>query len=81
MIWAANAAIKIGAAQAHRKLFLILQREKEKLKAERFTPRPKLLAQRLVVKEGEQAHDGGKLGGCPASPSVDGEDGSIRQQP
>ena len=36
----------------HRKLFLNLQKEKEKLEAEGITPGPKLLAQRLVVKEG-----------------------------
>jgi RNA polymerase sigma-32 factor len=45
--------VKIGTTQAQRKLFFNLQKEKEKLEAEGLTPRPKLLAQRLNVKEAE----------------------------
>jgi RNA polymerase sigma-32 factor len=45
--------VKIGTTQAQRKLFFNLQKEKEKLENEGFTPGPKLLAQRLDVKEGE----------------------------
>lgn len=45
--------VKIGTTQAQRKLFFNLQKEKERLEAEGFTPGPKLLAQRLNVKEGE----------------------------
>jgi RNA polymerase sigma-32 factor len=45
--------VKIGTTQAQRKLFFNLQKEKEKLEAEGFSPGPKLLAQRLDVKEGE----------------------------
>ncbi|MGH7828562.1 MAG: RNA polymerase factor sigma-32, partial [Candidatus Binatia bacterium] len=45
--------VKIGTTQAQRKLFFNLQKEKDKLEAEGFTPGPKLLAQRLNVKEGE----------------------------
>jgi RNA polymerase sigma-32 factor len=45
--------VKIGTTQAQRKLFFNLQKEKEKLEAEGLTPRPKLLAQRLNVKEDE----------------------------
>ena len=45
--------VKIGTTQAQRKLFFNLQKEKERLEAEGFTPGPKLLAQRLSVKEGE----------------------------
>ena len=45
--------VKIGTTQAQRKLFFNLQREKEKLQAEGLTPGPKLLAQRLNVKENE----------------------------
>jgi RNA polymerase sigma-32 factor len=45
--------VKIGTTQAQRKLFFNLQKEKEKLEAEGFTPEPKLLAQRLDVKEKE----------------------------
>ncbi|MBI2998178.1 MAG: RNA polymerase factor sigma-32 [Deltaproteobacteria bacterium] len=45
--------VKIGTTQAQRKLFFNLQKEKQKLEAEGFTPGPKLLAQRLNVREGE----------------------------
>ncbi len=45
--------VKIGTTQAQRKLFFNLQKEKEKLEAEGLTPGPKLLAQRLQVKEDE----------------------------
>ena len=45
--------VKIGTTQAQRKLFFNLQKEKEKLEAEGFTAGPKLLAQRLNVKEDE----------------------------
>jgi RNA polymerase sigma-32 factor len=45
--------VKIGTTQAQRKLFFNLQQEKEKLEAEGLTPGPKLLAQRLQVKEDE----------------------------
>ena len=45
--------VKIGTTQSQRKLFFNLQKEKEKLEAEGLTPRPKLLAQRLNVKEDE----------------------------
>jgi len=45
--------VKIGTTQAQRKLFFNLQKEKERLAADGFTPGPKLLAQRLNVKEGE----------------------------
>src|SRR6059036_3459250 len=45
--------VKIGTTQAQRKLFFNLQKEKEKLEAEGFTPGPKLLAERLDVKESE----------------------------
>lgn len=45
--------VKIGTTQAQRKLFFNLQKEKQKLEAEGFTPGPKLLAERLNVKEGE----------------------------
>ena len=45
--------VKIGTTQAQRRLFFNLNKEKEKLEAEGYTPGPKLLAQRLEVKEGE----------------------------
>jgi RNA polymerase sigma-32 factor len=45
--------VKIGTTQAQRKLFFNLQKEKERLEAEGFVAGPKLLAQRLDVKESE----------------------------
>jgi RNA polymerase sigma-32 factor len=45
--------VKLGTTQAQRKLFFNLQKEKERLEAEGIVPRPKLIAQRLDVKESE----------------------------
>ena len=45
--------VKIGTTQAQRKLFFNLQKEKDRLEAEGFTLGPKLIAQRLDVKEAE----------------------------
>lgn len=45
--------VKIGTTQAQRKLFFNLQKEKEKIEAEGLLPGPRLLAQRLNVKEDE----------------------------
>jgi RNA polymerase sigma-32 factor len=45
--------VKLGTTQAQRKLFFNLQREKERLEAEGFSPAPKLIAQNLGVKEEE----------------------------
>ncbi len=45
--------VKVGTTQAQRKLFFNLRKESERLEAEGFAPQPKLLAQRLGVKEGE----------------------------
>jgi RNA polymerase sigma-32 factor len=45
--------VKLGTTQAQRKLFFNLQREKDRLEAEGFTPGPKLLAQHIGVKEEE----------------------------
>ncbi|HEY7217151.1 MAG TPA: RNA polymerase factor sigma-32 [Candidatus Binatia bacterium] len=45
--------VKIGTTQAQRKLFFNLQKEKDRIEAEGLTPGPKLLAQRLHVKEDE----------------------------
>jgi RNA polymerase sigma-32 factor len=45
--------VKIGTTQAQRKLFFNLQKEKDRLEAEGFVAGPKLLAQRLDVKEAE----------------------------
>jgi RNA polymerase sigma-32 factor len=45
--------VKIGTTQAQRKLFFNLQKEKERLEAEGFSPEARLLAERLQVKESE----------------------------
>ncbi len=45
--------VKVGTTQAQRKLFFNLRKERERLEAQGFTPGPKLLAQRLDVKESE----------------------------
>jgi RNA polymerase sigma-32 factor len=45
--------VKIGTTQAQRKLFFNLRKESERLEAEGFGAEPKLLAQRMGVKESE----------------------------
>jgi len=45
--------VKIGTTQAQRKLFFRLKKEKQKLIAEGFDPKPKLLSERLGVSEQE----------------------------
>jgi len=45
--------VRIGTTQAQRKLFFNLKKEKDKLEREGFYPTPKLLAEKLDVKETE----------------------------
>ncbi len=45
--------VKLGTTQAQRKLFFNLQKERERLEREGFTAEPRLIAQRLDVKEKE----------------------------
>ncbi|HMO01639.1 MAG TPA: RNA polymerase factor sigma-32 [Oligoflexia bacterium] len=45
--------VKIGTTQAQRKLFYNLKRERDKLEREGIVPEPKLLAQKIGVKESE----------------------------
>src|SRR5206468_1620378 len=45
--------VKVGTTQAQRKLFFNLAKERERLEREGFTPSPKLIAQRLDVREKE----------------------------
>lgn len=45
--------VKIGTTQAQRKLFFNLRKESDRLEAQGFRPEPKLLAQRMGVKESE----------------------------
>lgn len=53
--------VKIGTTQAQRKLFFNLNKEKKLLEAQGFEPEPKLLAQRLNVKESEIIEMGQRL--------------------
>jgi RNA polymerase sigma-32 factor len=62
--------VKIGTTQAQRKLFFNLQKEKEKLEAQGITPGPKLLAQRLNVKEDEVVEMEQRLGNRDLSVDV-----------
>ncbi|HEV8720795.1 MAG TPA: RNA polymerase factor sigma-32 [Candidatus Binatia bacterium] len=62
--------VKIGTTQAQRKLFFNLQKEKEKIEAEGLTPGPKLLAQRLHVKEDEVVEMEQRLGSRDLSVDV-----------
>ncbi len=54
--------VKIGTTQAQRKLFFNLQKEKEKIESEGLIAGPKLLAQRLNVKEDEVVEMEQRLG-------------------
>ncbi len=45
--------VKVGTTQAQRKLFFNLQKEKERLEREGIFPEPRLIAERLDVKERE----------------------------
>ena len=69
--------VKIGTTQAQRKLFFNLQKERDRLEAEGFTVGPKLLAQRLDVKESEIVEMEQRLSGRDLSvdaPTDPGED-------
>lgn len=72
--------VKIGTTQAQRKLFFNLQKEKEKLEREGFFPEPKLLAERLDVKEREVIEMEQRLGTIDISvdaPLSEDQDGSL----
>ena len=67
--------VKIGTTQAQRKLFFNLQKEKDRIEAEGLTPGPKLLAERLNVKEGEVVEMQQRLGSRDLSVDIPiGED-------
>ena len=59
--------VKIGTTQSQRRLFFNLAKEREKLKAEGLTSEPKLLAERLNVKETEVIEMSQRLGGSELS--------------
>ena len=54
--------VKVGTTQAQRKLFFNLKKESDRLEAEGFGAQPRLLAQRIGVKEGEVREMQGRLG-------------------
>ncbi len=53
--------VKIGTTQAQRKLFFSLNKEKKLLEGQGFKPEPKLLAERLNVKEKEVVEMGQRM--------------------
>lgn len=72
--------VKLGTTQAQRKLFFNLQKEKDRLAAEGIVPGPKLIAQRLDVKESEVIEMEQRLSSRDLSIDAsadDGEGGSL----
>ncbi|HEV7734116.1 MAG TPA: RNA polymerase factor sigma-32 [Candidatus Binatia bacterium] len=72
--------VKVGTTQAQRKLFFNLQKERERLEREGFSPEPKLIAQRLGVKEKEVIEMEQRLSGRDLSvntPIAEGEDATL----
>ncbi len=59
--------VKIGTTQSQRKLFFNLAKERDKLIAEGYRPEPRLLAERLDVKEEEIIEMSQRLGGWELS--------------
>ncbi|CAG36921.1 sigma-70 family RNA polymerase sigma factor [Desulfotalea psychrophila] len=53
--------VKIGTTQAQRKLFFSLNKEKKLLESQGFDPKPKLLAERLNVREKEVIEMGQRM--------------------
>ena len=72
--------VKIGTTQAQRKLFFNLKKESERLEREGIYPSPKLLADRLNVREGDVIEMSQRLGGPDVSvdaPLQDESDSSL----
>ncbi len=72
--------VKLGTTQAQRKLFFNLQKEKDRLEAEGFVAGPKLLADRLGVKEKEIVEMQQRLGASDLSvdmPLREGEESTL----
>jgi RNA polymerase sigma-32 factor len=72
--------VKLGTTQAQRKLFFNLQKEKDRLEREGFVAGPKLLADRLGVKEKEIIEMQQRLGAGDLSvdtPLREGEDATM----
>ena len=76
--------VKLGTTQAQRKLFFNLQKEKDRLEREGFVAGPKLIAERLDVKETEVIEMEQRLGASDLSvdtPLGDGEDVDAARRP
>jgi RNA polymerase sigma-32 factor len=72
--------VKVGTTQAQRKLFFNLQKERDRLEREGFSPDPKLIADRLGVKESEVVEMEQRLSSRDLSvdaPVSEGEDGTF----
>ncbi len=63
--------VKVGTTQAQKKLFYHLMREKQRLEAQGLDAGPKLLAQKLDVKESEVVEMQQRLGSTGAEMSID----------
>jgi RNA polymerase sigma-32 factor len=72
--------VKVGTTQAQRKLFFNLQKERERLEREGFAAEPRLIAQRLGVKEKEVVEMEQRLAARDLSvnaPVDDGDDATL----
>ncbi len=72
--------VKVGTTQAQRKLFFNLQKEKERLERQGIFPEPRLIAERLDVKEREVVEMDQRLSSRDLSvdaPTRSGEDGTL----
>lgn len=72
--------VKIGTTQAQRKLFFSLNKEKKLLESQGFQAEPKLLAERLNVKESEVIEMTQRMGGADVSLESPLRDDSDDQQ-
>src|SRR4029077_19406656 len=72
--------VKVGTTQAQRKVFFNLAKERDGLEREGFSPTPKLIAQRLDVREKEVVEMEQRLAGRDVSvdtPVGEGEDATL----
>jgi RNA polymerase sigma-32 factor len=72
--------VKVGTTQAQRKLFFNLSKERDRLEREGFSPTPKLIAQRLDVREKEVVEMEQRLAARDVSvdtPVGEGEDATL----
>jgi RNA polymerase sigma-32 factor len=72
--------VKIGTTQAQRKLFFSLNKERKLLEAQGFNPEPKLLAERLNVKESEVIEMSQRMGSNDLSLEAPVRDDSNEEQ-